>query len=378
MKFEVFTTSVELQDIPSYTTNITLEGQTLRLSFLWNERLGKRVLSVKSSTDVTYLQNTILYQNESFELNSNAVFDDLPYKVSLEKVGNTSKVGNIYNWSKDFILCFSRTVDLDVKKLNVVYGVTKPSTPIVPEPSEPFGNWILNQGYELVGEDIKYTAYKTNGVSYYDSFANFDLVTALIRSFHDSDLQQHNAFIAAVNELTGVIDWDIDLANDQIKYTDTSNPVDTDDPTVEYYYSVTAYDGKIFKGLTPENACRTYIEESGMVFDGVLYDPNDIPVSCNGHRPPSTEVYSFGSLLQEANPAYDPEAEVEEEFIPLETVAQKIISNASSSSPDEILEMSSEDYIDIVANSVFDTNTSKQFVKLEDLIPQLEVNKALR
>lgn len=112
MNFEVFTTSVELQDIPSYRTNITLEGQTLRLSFLWNERLGKRVLSVKSSTDVTYLQNTILYPNESFDLNSNAVFDELPYKVVLQKTGDIAKVGNLYNWSKDFILVFYRTVDV--------------------------------------------------------------------------------------------------------------------------------------------------------------------------------------------------------------------------------------------------------------------------
>ena len=111
MNFEVFTTSVELQDIPSHTTNITLEGQTLRLSFLWNERLSKRVLSVKSSTDVTYLQNTILYPNESFDLNSNAVFDDLPYKVVLQKTGEVTKVGNLYNWSKDYILVFYRTVD---------------------------------------------------------------------------------------------------------------------------------------------------------------------------------------------------------------------------------------------------------------------------
>lgn len=112
MNFEVFTTSVVLQDIPSYTTNITLEGQTLRLSFLWNERLSKRVLSVKSSTDVTYLQNTILYPNEAFELNSNAVFDDLPYKVVLQKTGDVNRVGNLYNWSKDYILVFYRTVDV--------------------------------------------------------------------------------------------------------------------------------------------------------------------------------------------------------------------------------------------------------------------------
>lgn len=142
MEFDVFTTTVDLQDIPSYTTSIILEGQLLRLSLLWNERVGKRVLSIKNSNDEYYLQNTILHPNEPFELNSNAVFDDLPYKVILQKVGDPKKVGNIYNWSKDFILCFYRTVDIETEKLNVKYGVTTPSipsTPIIPKPRVEIG-----------------------------------------------------------------------------------------------------------------------------------------------------------------------------------------------------------------------------------------------
>ena len=67
----------------------------------------------------------------------------------------------------------------------------------------------------------------------------------------------------------------------------------------------------------------------------------------------------------------------EEEYIPLLVVAQKVISNAESSE-NEVLKLMSEDYINLVANSVFDSNPSKQFVKLEDLIPQLETNKILR
>ena len=50
----------------------------------------------------------------------------------------------------------------------------------------------------------------------------------------------------------------------------------------------------------------------------------------------------------------------------------------AASSADEVLKLLSEDYINLVANSVFDSNPSKQFVKLEDLIPQLEANKVLR
>lgn len=132
MELEVFTTNVELQDIPSYTTNITVEGQLLKLSFMWNERIGKRTLYITDSADQCYLQNTILHPNEPFELKANAVLNDLPYSVTLVKTGDQKRVGNIFNWSKDFILCFSRTVDVEVEKLNVVHGVTNPSTPSIP------------------------------------------------------------------------------------------------------------------------------------------------------------------------------------------------------------------------------------------------------
>lgn len=160
-----YATNVELQDIPSYSTNITVEGQLLKLSFLWNERIGKRVLSIKNSSDVVYLQNTILHPNEPLELNSNAVLDDLPYSVTLVKTGDINKVGNIFNWSKDFILCFSRTVDLDVKKLNVVYGVTTPSTPILP-PSNGGGGG--NGGGNGGGETPNYFEWW-----YYEGFEDF-------------------------------------------------------------------------------------------------------------------------------------------------------------------------------------------------------------
>lgn len=140
VNIDYYATNVELQDIPSYSTTITVEGQLLKLSFLWNERIGKRVLSIKNSSDVVYLQNTILHPNETLELNSNAILDDLPYSVTLVKTGDQKRVGNIFNWSKDFILCFSRTVDVEVEKLNVVYGVTNPSTPTIPPIVRPPNN----------------------------------------------------------------------------------------------------------------------------------------------------------------------------------------------------------------------------------------------
>jgi hypothetical protein len=371
MEFEVFATNVDLQDIPSYTTNITLEGQLLKISFVWNERIGKRTIFIRNSADICYLQNTILHPNESFELNSNAVFDDLPYKVVLQKVGDTNKVGNIYKWSKDFILCFYRTVDIETERLNVKYGVNTPSTPTLPKP---FGNWILNQGYELVNEDIKYTAYNTNGVSYYDSYANFNLVTALVRSFHDLDLQQYVAFKTAVQQLSGAVDWVLDPANNQIVYTKPNDPDRAPSPT-----DTTGYSGFDFctgqsKLFASEQSANNYRCNHA---------------DCNT-RPPQTATIISSTSIQctagfslpradvVANPNYDPEAESDdEESIPLETVAQQVISNAESSA-DEVLKLLSQDYINLVANSVFDSNPSKQFVKLQDLIPQLEANKVLR
>ena len=371
--FDFIATYVDLSDSPTYTTNITLEGHLLKISFVWNERIGKRTIFIRNSADVCYLQNTILHPNESFELNSNAVFDDLPYKVVLQKVGDTNKVGNIYNWSKDFILCFYRTVDVETEKLNVKYGVTEPSTPTLPKP---FGNWILNQGYELVNEDIKYTAYKTNEVSYYDSFANFDLVTALVRSFHDSDLQQYVAFTTAVEQLIGAVDWVLDPANNQIVYTKKNDPLAPPSPSDLLGYQATNFCTGQSIILASQQAANNY---------------NCNYASCNS-RPPQTatpiegtntvrctEGFTMPRAYPVSNPNYDPNAVPDDKpkSIPLEVVAAQVISNAASSA-DEVLKLLSEDYINIVANSVFDSNPSKQFVKLEDLIPQLEANKVLR
>ena len=361
MELEVFTTNVELQDIPSYSTNITVEGQLLKLSFLWNERIGKRVLSIKNTSDVVYLQNTILHPNEPLELNSNAVLDDLPYSVTLVKTGDVNEVGNIFNWSKDFILCFSRTVDLDVKKLNVVYGVTTPSTPILPKPDPIFGDWILNQGFTIVGDDIRYTGYKTNGIDTYDSFALSSLQDALVKSFLDPDLQQYAAFTSAVEQLIGAVDWVLDPANNQIKYYE-QNP-----NNLPQCWSMSDGSGCYATASAAANAqCAAY--DAG--YASIYHSGSDYAyATCSGG--------AYATVFLVANPAYDPEAEKEEKTLPLDVVAQRVISN-SESGEDEVLQLLSQDYINLVANSIFDTNVSKQFIKLEDLIPQLEANKVLR
>ena len=383
--FDFIATYVDLSDSPTYTTNITLEGQLLKISFVWNERIGKRTIFIRNSADICYLQNTILHPNESFELNSNAVFDDLPYKVVLQKVGDTNKVGNIYNWSKDFILCFYRTVDIETERLNVKYGVTTPSTPILPKP---FGDWILNQGFAILGYDIRYTGYKTNDIDTYDSFALSNLQDALVKSFLDPDLQQYAAFTAAVEQLIGAVDWVLDPANNQIKYYIDPNPT-APKPSDQYIWKYPSTPPKfpeaiIAYGSSAAVVCNAVLASHKAAGDPWKYDKVSLYSSLTTHvtcfvSSSKTSYNGNATAFRVANPAYNPNAEDEreEKTLPLETVAQKVISNADSS-VDEVLKLLSEDYISLVANSVFDSNPSKRFVKFEDLIPQLEANKVLR
>ena len=365
--FDFIATYVDLSDSPTYTTNVTLEGQLLKISFVWNERIGKRTIFIRNSADVCYLQNTILHPNESFELNSNAVFDDLPYKVVLQKVGDTNKVGNVYNWSKDFILCFYRTVDIETEKLNVKYGVTTPSTPILPKP---FGDWILNQGFAILGYDIRYTGYKTNDIDTYDSFALSNLQDALVKSFLDPDLQQYAAFTTAVEQLIGNVDWTIDPASNQIRYTETTNKTCASYADCSGYTDIwMSNTGKLY--TTPD--CVAEIGAYGWWGNTLTVPISETVVECRGSN--SGNVIS--NMVRVTNPAYDPADEEGQKTLPLDAVAAQVISNADSS-VDEVLKLLSEDYISLVANSVFDSNPSKRFVKFEDLIPQLEANKVLR
>ena len=356
--FDFIATYVDLSDSPTYTTNITLEGQLLKISFVWNERIGKRTIFIRNSADICYLQNTILHPNESFELNSNAVFDDLPYKVVLQKVGDTNKVGNIYNWSKDFILCFYRTVDIETEKLNVKYGITTPSTPTLPKP---FGPWIVNEEVRVFGDNINYTAYKTNDLQYYDSFADFDLSTALLRSFHDTDMQGWQGFIDAANELTGVTDWIV--SDDKVTYISSINPA-----TLQYLWTANGDNRTI--SVSPDMACT---KAQGIWGKGAL----PLQVFGNDSYLCSTvSPFSDVAVWKILNSEYNPSATNTVDRIDFYIIAQKIISNTLSSN--EGISLLAEAYIDEVANSINNTNVSKQFVKIEDLVPQLETNKVLR
>ena len=120
------------------------------------------------------------------------------------------------------------------------------------------------------------------------------------------------ALSVAVEQLLGSVDWVLDPANNQIKYTDP-NSENPDNSKLVYQ----RYDGKIYYSLdalakdTSSSCSTAKLDSSNRI----------LGYGCAGNY---TGVW--GKAIP--NPAYDP-AKDEEKSIPLETVAQQVISNAA-------------------------------------------------
>ena len=240
----------------------------------------------------------------------------------------------------------------------------------------PWGEWILNAGYELIDDNIRYTAYKTNQRDFYDSFANFDLVTALIRSFHDEDMQQWQSFVSAVNELTLTTSWVIDTANETLTYTDQTIPPEQN-PTIEWLWTEGGgvVNKKKYGNVTDaaRSTCIYYNEVFVKFLSPVRpWDDSQPLIRCR-RSDGYLDTWNVEAIL---NPIYSSMAQPIKASLSFMTIAQKIISNATSSN--EGISLLAETYIQAVANSIFNTDPAKQFVRLSELISQFEENKILR
>lgn len=138
------------------------------------------------------------------------------------------------------------------------------------------------------------------------------------------------ALSVAVEELLGAVDWVLDPANNQIKYK-IATPSDPNDPTLQYYYQIAG-----IKGTSAVDVCQKY-------FDAGAYKQNGYtginasaiaqnPEYCYAIKPGYSDKMQIGTISKVVNPNYDPSAENEnnEKTIPLDVVAQKVISNAES------------------------------------------------
>lgn len=146
----------------------------------------------------------------------------------------------------------------------------------------------------------------------------------------------------AVEQLLGSVEWVLDPANNRIKYYPHS-----DNPKNNQFmyrigsdiYSYTSYldaAEKWFKtAMLPKYPSSyksfSYVEPNPRANcnyrTGSYYSCNVLVHFINGSNEPADTNILVNQL---ANPAYDPKAENDEKYLPLPTVAQKVISNAES------------------------------------------------
>lgn len=150
------------------------------------------------------------------------------------------------------------------------------------------------------------------------------------------------ALSIAVEQLLGSVDWVLDPANNRIKYNEQpNNPVNSQYMyrigNVIYSYSgyLDAAEQWFKKDMLPKYPLDyksfSYVEQNPRAnchyATGSYYSCNVLVHYINGSNEPAKTNILVNQL---ANPAYDPNAETEEKYLPLPVVAQKVISNAES------------------------------------------------
>lgn len=134
------------------------------------------------------------------------------------------------------------------------------------------------------------------------------------------------ALSVAVEQLLGAVDWVLDPSNNRIVYYDP--PADISDPSLEYYFkcNYTGCGGWTASTLSElQSIYESKTKRQCDIFEGQgshVVGSSTITVWCRV----GSANYNVASSV--SNPAYDPEAEREEKYLPLPTVAQQVISNA--------------------------------------------------
>lgn len=130
------------------------------------------------------------------------------------------------------------------------------------------------------------------------------------------------ALSVAVEQLLGAVDWVLDPENNRIKYF--TPPTDPNNPAIQYLWS----DGRNKFATAKEaleSSCRGYRGSSYVGISNITIGTDRADAICLS----SDGLSNVGSVVTRVNnPAYDPNAEREEKTLPLDVVAQKVISNA--------------------------------------------------
>ena len=141
---------------------------------------------------------------------------------------------------------------------------------------------------------------------------------------------------AAVYDILGkAVDWVLDPENNRITY---KRPFDPDNPDSSIPKIYTVNNTKISDTSSPDpnTACDNYyLKQGGTSSNYKSYrveanDSVDAPYKCilEPKKYPTSE--SKLNIFAIDNPVYDPEAEEEQNSIPIDTVSQQVIANAES------------------------------------------------
>ncbi|WP_368567262.1 virulence factor TspB C-terminal domain-related protein [Acinetobacter junii] len=141
------------------------------------------------------------------------------------------------------------------------------------------------------------------------------------------------ALSVAVEQLLGSVDWVLDPANNSIRYWEPADP----NSTAPVLFSGISGATQNNRYLTAQEAASAWYSQQCTA--GYSQYCNYKSITCPAYTSGSTltckavrsdnKSYTV-SVFVHANPAYDPDAKGEEKSIPLNTVAQKVISNAEN------------------------------------------------
>lgn len=144
------------------------------------------------------------------------------------------------------------------------------------------------------------------------------------------------ALSVAVEQLLGAVDWVLDPANNQIVYQ--SEPTSITDPTAQYIFEASGHYET--KAPTASQSCRLemkYFQDASDRYGWrTTYSnprvtgnyPNLLCVMDSTYNGTVTQQKS--QMTRVANPNYDSNAESDKKTLPLDVVAQKVISNAEA------------------------------------------------
>ena len=170
------------------------------------------------------------------------------------------------------------------------------------------------------------------------------------------------ALSVAVEQLLGAVDWVLDPANNQIVYTKPIDPLNI--PKVWIHTS----DYKKYYA-SASDACKFQIsnvtDKTKWRYASTVLTGAD-SADCMAYPPNSTIQTKATGVSRIVNPAYKPE-EVETKTLPLDVVAQKVISNAESGDTEAQVATTAA-AADIVAEA------EKDEVKARPIVNQLEAN----